>query len=542
MSWLDNRIAWLFPGYALKRKIAFDRLKRLETLKPEGRRNFEAISGNRTRYDFLSTSRSADSFIKDGMKPLREHVRELEYNNGFISGPIQRISKNVVGQGIRFQSRIRADSGFKGFPKINDKEAEYFNSEMERLFKLWAKKSDKRLLQNFYEQQALCETALLRDNGVLVIGRTSQRKDRLVPYCLEILEIDRLVTPPGAITEPKIRNGILFDDEGVPQTYYILKRHPGDDHFFSKYSIMDFEEVPAFNPNGTRKVLHLYNPIRPEQTIGFSVFAPALKDLQDLDRYREAELYAALEDACMTGIVKTPAPNTFQQNYTEASENPDQYDRIHDFAPNKWHYLRPGEEVDIHGPKRPNDAFGEFINQILRGPANALDIPPEILAQNWQGMNYSNARTVLLMFYLSCRIRQRYLIDHLCTPVYEAVARDLIAHGKIKAVGFSTRSEDYLEHVWIPPGWHFIDVAKEAKGKEIELNNNMDTLTDIAAAQGKDIDDLLEARARELRKMKDLEEKYDIKFPSKEASAPAPDIEEESEEEGNQGKNLRLVK
>jgi len=126
------------------------------------------------------------------------------------------------------------------------------------------------------------------------------------------------------------------------------------------------------------------------------------------------------------------------------------------------------------------------------------------------------------------------LIDHLCIPIYEAVARDFIAFGKIKALGFSTRPESYLEHVWIPPGWHFVDPVKEAKGKETELQNNMDTLTDIAAAQGKDVDEVLETRARELKKMKDLEEKYGIQFPKNQGGKSNPNgfggNEEEEEE------------
>jgi len=534
MSWIDKKLAWLLPGYALKRRIAVDRLNRLDKLKPQ-KRNFDAVSGNRTRFDFLSTVKSADSFIKGGSKSIREQVRQLEYDNGFVTGPIQRIVKNVVGQGIRFQSRVRGDEGFVAFPKIADKEAETFNVQMERSMKQWIKKSDSRLLLNFYEQQAQIVGSWLRDGEVLIISRTSKRKDRLIPYCLEVLEADRLQTPYEAINEPNLRNGILFDDEGAPKAYYVLKRHPGES--ITGFKMNDYEEIPAFNDNGTRKVLHLFNPIRPEQTRGYSMFASALKDLQDLDRYREAELYAALEDACMTGFVKTANPVGFQAEYTEPSGNSDEYDRIHEFAPGKWHYLKPGEEVDIHSPKRPNQAFGEMVDQILRGPANALDIPPEILTQDWKGMNYSNARTVLLMFYLSCRVIQRYLITHFCEPVYENVARQLIAMGKVQARGFDRRVDDFLNHVWIAPGWSWIDPVKESKGKEIELNNNMETLTDIAASRGKDIDESLETRARELKKMKDLEEKYEIQFPKNQGGKSTPD-EDEEDEEGN----LKVVK
>ena len=542
MSWFNNKIAKVFPGYALRREVATRRLKRLQDFdgKESLRRSFEAISGNRLRSDFLSTSKSADSAIQGSIDGLRNHIRQLEYNNGFVSGPIQRIVKNVVGQGIHFQARVKSD--IKNLPKISEPAAEKFNTNMERLFKRWTQRSDTRLMQNFNEQQAIVEGGLVRDGEVLAVGRNSKRKDRQIPYCLELLEADRLQTPSSEISNPKIRNGILFDDEGAPKTYFILKRHPGEAIPLMGGKAADFEEVPAFNANGTRKVLHLFNPLRPEQTRGFSSFAAALKDIQDLDRYTEAEKMAALEDACMTGFVKTEAPTAFQEAYTDASGNPKEYERVHEFAPLKWHYLRPGEDITMHKPTRPNDSFSEMVNQLLRGPSNALDIPPEVMSQNWQGMNYSNARTVLLMFYLSCRIRQKYLIDHFCIPIYENVATALVVKGLIKAPGFDMRREDYLSHSWIAPGWQWIDPVKEAKGKEIEVQNNFETLTDIHAAQGRDFEETMETRAIELKKMKELEEKYDIQFPKNQGGKSfgngAPEDEKEEEEE----RAIRIVK
>ena len=53
-----------------------------------------------------------------------------------------------------------------------------------------------RLLQSFFEQQALAEGALVRDGEVLVIGRESKRRDRLIPYCLQQgWQIRNLQTP-----------------------------------------------------------------------------------------------------------------------------------------------------------------------------------------------------------------------------------------------------------------------------------------------------------------------------------------------------------
>lgn len=533
MAWLDKVASAISPAWALKRKIARNRLERSDFLQKQYKRNFEAVSGDRLRYDFLSTSASTDAFAQaGGSQKLRQHVRYMEFNTGYVSGPIRRITNNVVGLGIRFQSRVSYDDSINGQgPAITEQTATVFNAAIESLFRVWSKQADQRLIHTFFEIQALAEASLIRDGEVLVVARQSKRQDRLIPLCLEVLEIDRLATPPSEISNPRIKNGVIYDDEGVPQSYLVLKRHPGDAITGMGFRSDDYEEIPAWNPNGTRKVFYLFNPIRPEQLRGFSQFAAALKDYQDLDRYREAEIMAALEDACLTGFVKSDASLAFQAGYTVESDADS--NRIHEFAPNKWHYLRPGEDVSIHGPKRPNANLPQFTDHLLSGPANALDVPPEVLSQNWKDMNYSNARTVLLQFYLSCRIRQAYLIDHLCVPTYENFLLDSVALGKVRAPGFFARRNDYMQHAWIPPGWQWVDPTKEAEGKILELGSNFETLSDICSAKGKDVDETLETRARELRKMQELEAKYGVKFPaqkgSESPSAPEQDAEDDDQ-------------
>ncbi len=536
VSWLNRQIAGLFPVWALKRQIAVQRIKRLEQFQSE-LRSFEAVSGNRLRYDFLSTTQGPDTAIKGDIQSLRNHVRQLEYNNGFVSGLIRRIVKNTVGQGIRFQARVRADSRRLEIPKINETTAKNFNDDAERQFARWNKQADKRLMFSFYELQKLVEGALVRDNECLVIGRKSKRRGRIIPYCLDVLEADRLMTPASEINNPSIRNGIRFDEEGVPCGFFLLRRHPGES-FGANPVDDDFEEVPAFNKNGTRKVLHLFNPIRPEQTRGFTLFAAGLKDLQDLDRYMEAEKMAALEAACLTGVVESGDPMGFNTSVTGSSGS-DNYDRIHEFAPGKWHYLNPGEKAEILNPSRPNESFGEYVDQLSRGPAGALDVPPEIFTQNWKGFNYSNARTVLLQFWATCIERTHYLTNHLCIPVWENVGRAMVAHGLVQAQGFDRRPDDYLRSAWIPSVYRrWVDPLKESKGRENDVNNNFDTLTDVCAEQGRDVDEVLETRARELVRIKELEEKYDIKFPIGQAAADNESTEgkedEEDEENGEE--------
>jgi len=544
MSKFFKFYAKFFPERAMRGFIASKRIDRLDEFTGH-RRSFDSVAGGRSRYDLQSESRSPDAAIYSDISKLREHVRQLEQNNGHVAGPIKRNVRNVVGQGIRFQSVITADDPGRRleYPKINENDAESVSYLSEKYFAIWQKQADVRLMHSFYEQQGLAEGSLMRDGECLVIGRESKRRGRIIPYCLEVLEADRLVTPQSEINNPKIRHGIEYDDEGVPKTYYILKVHPGETLNIAIVRA-DYEEIPAYFSkigDGTlRKVIHLFNPLRPEQTRGFSEFAAGLKDLHDMDRYMEAEKLAALEDACMTGIIKTNDPQGFQAAYTDpTADRPEGYERIHEFAPNMNHYLMPNEDYDLHKPSRPNDQLESFINQLMRGPANALDMPPEVFAQNWQGMNYSNARTVLLNFYAACAMRQWYLINHLCIPVWENVGTRLVIKGKIQARGFDRRKDDYLRSDWIPAVYRkWIDPKKEAEGNQIDLDNMVEILPDVLAERGKDFDAHIEKKARSMKKIQAVEKKYGVKlYPEK----PEPKKPQEKDKKEDEERTLLQV-
>ena len=58
-----------------------------------------------------------------------------------------------------------------------------------------------------------------------------------------------------------------------------------------------------------------------------------------------------------------------------------------------------------------------------------------------------------------------------------------------------------------------MDSVKESKGKEIEIKNNMTTMSNIHASRGLDFEETIEQRAKELKKIQDLEEEFGIEFP-----------------------------
>ncbi len=492
-------------------------------------RSFDAVAGGRTQNDFLSETRSPDSAVTDSIESLRQRVRQEEYNSGLVRGPIRRLVNNVVGQGIKPQAIVRADSPGESPPiadgaPITAEIAKAFNAQIERAWERWAGPwADVRLLSTLYEIQALTEGALVRDGEVLVVERESNRMGRPIPFCLEIFEADRLATPIDQINNPAIKNGIEFDADGAPVAYWIAKSHPGDTMILQT---MQFERVPAWNSNGTRRVMHLYSPVRPEQTRGFSEFAAALSDLGQVGRYKEAELFAALMDACTVAVHTTADPDALTSALTSKTDS--NSNRVVDFFPGTNYFTAPGEEINFHTPARPNKQYQPFVDSVLSVAANSLDIPPEVFSQAWAGLNYSNARTVLTSFYKACKQRQQYLLDHFCQPVWESFVRHAVFYGMAKAPGFDRRPWDYTRVDWKPNGWDWIDPAKEAQGHALSVENNFVSLSDVCSSRGKDWESVLEQRAREKVKQKELEEEFDIDLSASEGGTPVP-MEEDSD-------------
>lgn len=531
MNILDRAFSFFAPQRAIKRQAARMMLNLMD-----GRRNFDAVSGGRLRSDWTNISRDADSANVSSLSSLRNNVRHLTRNSGIVSGPLKRVTNNVIGTGIRPQSRLKADGPYDNSDPqiaITQEVADRFNYNAEKLWRTWTKQSDAYLQMNFAEQQALAFRAMYGDGEALAVCRSSRHPGRPLPLCVENIEIDRLSTPLSELGNTKIRNGIEFNDEGIPSRYYILRRHPGSTMVTGK-DIADYEVLDAFSPTGARQVIHLYDILRPGQSRGYTPFASALKDIQDLDRYREAEIVAARIAACLAAFVKSPAD---YQMYSGLDSNATSQ-KIREFEPGMIEYLQPGEEINVFSANRPNNSMEAFTKHMMMSAANAVDIPYEVFANDWAGLNYSNARTVLLQAQLAFRVYQVYWVNHFCAPIWENFIADAIIAGKLEAPGFDRRREDYLRSVWIPPGWQWVDPVKEATGKQMEVENLFETLSDICASKGKDFDETIEARAMELKKIKELEKKFGVSLtPEKTPPAdPEKSVGTDKEDDEDAGK------
>ncbi|MDD5449660.1 MAG: phage portal protein [Candidatus Omnitrophica bacterium] len=495
---LDDMIGVFSPQRAFKRQ-AFRKAREIAAS------SYRGAERSRLRSDWFPKGYSADQDLFYDHALLRERSRDLNRNDAHASGITTTVTTNVVGIGIKPQSRIDKDA-----LGIGEEEAVAFQKAAERVWEKWVPFADASERMDFYEIEALMARQELENGESIILPLMLSSGDRRhYSLALDVIESDRLVTPQGYSQDKRVRFGVRIGELGEPVEYYLRINHPGDISFRKSEDSFAYKTYSAVNKLGRRNVLHLYEIKRPGQTRGVPFFAPVLTYFKDKADYMEAELVAARIAACFALFVKKQdalAAATIRTSPNDASQ------RIESIEPGMFEYLNPGEEIQSFNPSRPNAQYDAFISSILRAICSALNLSYEIVSKDFSQTNYSSARASLLQAYKYFRLRQDWLARKFCQPIWEMLLEEAFLRNELPARDFYKNKYEWMRARWIAPGWQWVDPYKEAEAAKLTMDMGLSSLADEAAAQGKDFEEILGQKVREAVKIKELEEKYKIKL------------------------------
>jgi len=489
-AYFDAALSIVSPGWAFNRLKARAATKMLSS--------YRGAEKNRLRGDWKALNGSADADLLGDLPTLRQRSRDLNRNDAHASAITGTVVANVVGTGLRPQSRPDADALALRLDDVT-----LFARAAERAWRRWCPTADSQNRMDFYEIQALVKRQIL-ENGEVFVLPLMLKNDRTRRYrlALEIIEADRVETPPSLRGNPNVRDGVELGERGEPIAYHIRKHHPGD-VILGQSRIWQNEWVryPAVNKAGRKNVLHLYAVKRPGQTRGEPFFAPVLSAFKDLGDFMEAEIVAARVAACFVAFVTKTDPNVeFTGHQTDASGN-----RIESMEPGMVQYLGAGESINFGDPKRPSGTFEPFVLAVLRSIGASLGLPLELVLKDFSRTNYSSARAALLEARRYFRADQTWLASRLCQPCYEWVLEEAWLNEDLPAVNlFGDQREDWLRASWIAPGWGWVDPVKEVESSKLAIESRLSTLADECAAQGRDWEDVLVQQKREQDRRKEL--------------------------------------
>lgn len=454
---------------------------------------------------------SPDSDLLPELPVIRARSRDLARNHGVAGGALQTQLDNVLGCGLWLAPTpdyllLKKDRAW----------ASEWRRGVKALWRQWAETTwcdAGRSLTLDGQATQMFSGAWLNGDGVAL---PLWLPELLAPAAtrLQVVESDRLSNPYYTMDTAALRGGVEIDQYGAPLAYHIRKSHPGDTYYYTFGADLKWERIPATTGWGRRRVIHAHDKARAGQSRGIPALASTMHEFKVLKDYRGAELKSAVTNA-LIGLVVESAMSQEQlmellstdgdalKNYIDGL-NGRKRSAI-DFGGGGMILPIPlGDKVHGFTPARPSAAYEPFTTTAFRHIATGLNMPYELLLKDFSKSNYSSARAALLEAWRFFTGRRDWLAKNFYQPAYELWFEEMVDTGKIEAPGFYENRSAWMRARWIGPGRGWVDPLKEAQAAELRMDIMVSTLEDECAEQGKDWEEVLEQKAEEDKRMKEL--------------------------------------
>jgi lambda family phage portal protein len=464
-------------------------------------RSFTGAEASRLTNHRRPKNQSADSELLGpfGADALRAWGRELVRNNAYAWGVVDTIVSSVVGLGISAQSMVETPEG---------DDVEDANESRDKVWSEWCEVCDINGQLTFAELQQMAQREIVEAGEVIIHLVNLPSKNyrgiyRPVPLALEIIEADRIAVDrdtyqAGRQTENRIIRGIEQDELGRPIAYWIYPEHPNSPYINKNQSPKRID---------AKHILHLFRRDRVGQSRGVTWFAPVMSWLRDLGVYVDNEIQASAVAACFGVAIKTNGPVPGLIPPGEADSQDVNGNTLEYLEPAMVTRLMPGESIESINPGRPNSASEPWISLMLRGIAVGTGLSYEIVARDYSKTSYSSSRTSQLEDRRRFRRWQRYLVNHLCQPVWDRFCEQAALAGVDSFPSMADLLEDRRAVApveWQTTEWEWVDPQSEQTASTMAIDNFQSTLQSELGQRGKNWRSVLYQRSKEQRLKREL--------------------------------------
>lgn len=469
-------------------------------------------------------------------------ARDLDENNGWINGGLDRKVESVIGVNIRLSAQPMHSMLGRDFQWRMK-----WTADIQDRFKVWSNdiehRNDARQRLTFGAQAKLAYLSYVRDGEAAAEVRDNERGLRNTTNVL-LVEPERISTPSDRTgTEgPLLRNGVAMDANGAPIGYWVRSGHPQDPTPDGRNLRWDF--IPAKGVTGRAKFLHIYSPRRVEQNRGISRLAEVMVPAKMLDRYDRAEVEAALKSALLSIFIKSPGTT----DDLEAALAPsgevgkidpwvDAYLGLREKSPIRLDgasitHLLPDEDVVAPASTHPNANYRDFASFVLQKIAGSIGVATPQLTGDYSNINYSSARALLNEIWRSFLEDRWFFTQHFLSPIYAAWLEVEVANGDVKVPGgpanFYRNKTAICMAEWIGPGRGSIDPLKESNSNNLDAAAGRASTIEQILERGRDPADVMAEEAYW------LEERHKRGLPAPNYNVKAADAAG-SDESGSEG-------
>lgn len=447
---------------------------------------YEAASQARERHGWNPTLASADATLLPHLWLMRARSRDAA-RNGIGAGVVRTLVDYIVGKrGLVRQSRIDPEL-FGG----NEDVARQAERQIEAAHRRRTRRVDTASRLSWASMQRLACRTWIKDGDV--IGNLVLERDNTLR--IELIDADRLDTPPGKSVADGIRLGVELDANDVPVAYHFSKRHPND---YGNIQKQEWVRVPRWNAVGRLNILHCFEHLDVSQTRGAPFLSPALDRCDDNGEFVKYKLFQARGDAMRSYWVKTEGGAYADE--VAAGEETDRGTPIEDVESGSVNYLKPGEDVVIPEPTRPGTETQVFRDTIHGEIAASTGLTIELISKDFSKTTWHAARQSSLEVTRTVGALQTMLIEQFVEPFDDMVCEDAILAGEVPLIPPSLYQTDpvgFLGHRYQVPVRGLVDPGQENDASVTAVEAGMSSLEDECATRGKDWQDVIDQKARE---------------------------------------------
>lgn len=497
----------------------FDFFRRKKPPAPQ-RREFAGAAVNRLTASLAGWSGSVNADLDGSLVILRARARQLAANTAHGRRFLSLVANNVVGGENQPKLQVRAykDQRNPNAATVLDKAA---NDAIEIHWEQWARACDLGGRMTLTHLLRLVAKAVARDGEALL--RLVRGRDLPYGLALQALDIDRLdesLNQQGSGRH--IRQGVELDSTGRAVALWLKTRHPGENY---TVGAAEYERVPVAD------IIHVFLPERPEQVRGYTWFHAVLLDSAQLAKFIESAVIAARVGASKVAALER-SEDALDQTALMADGTGTGGALSMSVEAGEMFELPPGYKLASWDPEYPHANFDSFLKACMRGIASGLDVAAHNLTGDMTEVNYSSARIAELAEREEWMALQSWFIAAVLRPVFREWLSIALLRGDItfpvsgKALPFDRFDKFYAAARFQGRRWQWVDPRAEVEAAQLLIENGLASRTEIAAAQGKEFDDVLD----ELRQEDEALRAAGLKAAAPEPRPEPPDAEEAARE------------